>query len=143
MIISLSVVLPALRIRRVNPTYLALPLLARGHPQPINLLCQPSCSLASPSSSSESSRMPIPSTSRPSWTSLRHSILMNEAIFPPKSCRLSTSPFPMSVMKATSKALAVAPLDIPVGGKPVLRLKPIGQSRGATICSTTFGAISV
>jgi hypothetical protein len=136
MIISPSVVLPALRIRRVNPTptYLALPLLEKGHLQPTQLPCRPSCSLASPSSSSESSRTPIPSTSNPSWRSSTHSISMNEAIFLPKSCRLSTSPFPTSAVKATSKALAVAPRDTLVAGKHVLRPKLIDQSRGAIIC---------
>lgn len=138
MTISPSVILPAPRIRLVDLTSLALPLLARGHPRPVKLPCRPSCSLASPPSNSESSRMLIPVTSRLSWTSLYHTISVNEAIFPPKNCRLSTSPFPISAMKATSKALAVVPRVTPVAGTPVLRRRLIGQSRGVTICSTIF-----
>jgi hypothetical protein len=139
--ISPSIVVPARPIRPVDPTSLALPLSARGHLRLVKLLCRPSCSLLSPPSNSGSSRMPILPTSRPSWTYSLHSISLSGAIFPPKSCRPSTSPFPMFAVKATSKALAVAPLGTPVAGTRVHRPRPIGRSSGATICSTIFGGI--
>ena len=127
--------LPARPIPRVAPTSLtslARPPLGRGHhPQPVRPRCPQSCCPTSPPRTSESSRMPIPTTSKPSWRSSSHPTSASEAISPLKNCRPSTSPSPMRGVKATSRAVAAALLGTLVAGTRVL--KQIGSSRGATI----------